>query len=92
MTSPAASRYSCGDCGREMSSQECGTETVNIKGVVYKRLAYPPNYDWMPAAEFPDNCRDCGTPKGGLHHQFCCMEECPVGDGQWLSCAHGPHA
>jgi hypothetical protein len=75
-----------------MNGQECANKTVTIKGVEHARLAYPPDYDWMPAAEFQDECRDCGVRKGGVHHQSCCMEECPLGDGQFLSCEHGPHA
>lgn len=64
-----------------------------MNGSVYGREAYPPtDLDWLDPDEMPYNCRDCGTPKGGIHHQSCCMEHCPLGDGQLLSCAHGPHA
>jgi hypothetical protein len=76
-----------------MNGQECRYNFIYLNnGQRVERLTYPPNYDWMPADEFPENCRDCGVAKGGFHHEFCCMEDCPLGDGQLLSCAHGPHA
>lgn len=74
-----------------MNGQECATKTINVDGVAYPRVPYPPT-ELGPSAGFPGNCRDCNTPKGGLHHRFCCLDMCPVGDGQFLGCAHGPHA
>lgn len=75
-----------------MDGQECRITTREIDGNTRDRTPYPPDYDWMPAAEFPDNCQDCGVRKGGIHHEYCSLEECPIGDGQFLSCEHGPHA
>jgi hypothetical protein len=43
--------------------------------------------------DLPDFCHDCGAGKGGCHHVFCDMEECPACHGQLLGCgcrlAHG---
>jgi hypothetical protein len=32
------------------------------------------------------NCRDCGTPPGGVHHPGCCVERCPDCLSQALGC------
>ena len=31
-------------------------------------------------------CHDCGVEIGGLHHQFCDVEQCPKCGGQLLGC------
>ncbi len=74
-----------------MDGRGCRYEYIDAppNGVRYDRKPYPPNFDRMAADEFPENCRDCGVAKGGVHHENCCMEECPVCDGQLLSCGHG---
>jgi hypothetical protein len=32
------------------------------------------------------DCRDCGTPPGGVHRPGCCVERCPACLGQALGC------
>lgn len=34
----------------------------------------------------PDPCRDCNVADGGVHHQGCCLEECPACGDQLLGC------
>jgi hypothetical protein len=72
-----------------MGGQECGIKTIEADGKVYARLPYPPTDD--PGDYYQPNCRDCGTPKGGVHHAFCCLDFCPVdpSHGQTLTCGHG---
>jgi len=73
-----------------MNGQECRIKTVNLGGIEYARLTYPPILEWMAYDEFLDYCRDCGTPKGGIHHPDCCLEDCPLPDhGQRLMCRCG---
>lgn len=73
-----------------MNGQECRIRTIDVGGEPVYRLTYPPNLDWMTVDEFPETCHDCGVRKGGVHHKFCDMEECPAGCGQLLMCEHGP--
>ncbi len=75
-----------------MDGRGCRMEWIFLDGASRDRIPYPPNYDWMKADEFPEACRDCAVTKGSVHHENCCLEECPVCGGQLLSCAHGPHA
>ena len=45
------------------------------------RMPYNPEYGG------PDKtCRDCGAPRGGLHHPGCDTEICPMCGGQAISC------
>ena len=43
------------------------------------------NWEGWPEA-WPQNCHDCGTPQGGLHHPGCAVERCPRCGGQSISC------
>lgn len=63
----------CTVCHQEMTSQVACTEPVyTIRGRSIQRLPYPDgDLSW------PENCGDCGTPLGGLHHPGCDMERCP---------------
>lgn len=31
-------------------------------------------------------CDTCRTPRGGVHHPWCCLQQCPACRGQLLSC------
>jgi hypothetical protein len=35
---------------------------------------------------WPERCRDCAVTDGGIHHDGCCLEECPACGGQRLGC------
>jgi hypothetical protein len=31
-------------------------------------------------------CDTCRTPRGGVHHPWCCLQQCPACRGQLLGC------
>lgn len=73
----------CGWCDREMNGVSCAGPTVEIlrpspdatgaKPGTYQRVPYDPDY-----GDETQRCRDCGTPRHGLHHPGCDMEQCPT--------------
>jgi hypothetical protein len=72
----------CPRCNREMTP---GTTCIDTA----------PRVPWNPAAlnesmgldlDPHRNCRDCNCPPGGLHHAYCCLEECPDCGDQALQC------
>jgi hypothetical protein len=40
--------------------------------------------------DHPSPCRDCNVLDGGVHHDGCCVEECPACGGQRLACPCNP--
>lgn len=64
----------CTDCGQEMTELvSCTRGSYEIRGRSVRRLRFPSGDE----PEAPENCGDCGTPVGGLHHPGCDMERCP---------------
>lgn len=54
---------------------------VTFCGVPYRRVAYGVDYpNGLPT------CRDCGVAHGQLHVPTCCVERCPVCNGQAMCC------
>lgn len=67
----------CEICGR---SRHAGASCVKTVFLLRCRVYFRrPNDD-------QENCCDCGTPKGGLHHMGCRMERCPKCGQRLLSC------
>ncbi len=76
----------CSQCGGEMTDGiSCLTDPLIIG-----RRAYAPvrwGQELRPRHRYePEECRDCGTPLGGVHHPGCCIERCPACHGQAISC------
>lgn len=62
----------CNVCGQEMTDGvSCVRPTWVVNGVERDRVRYDPEPDFL------DNCHDCRTPRGGLHHPGCDDERCP---------------
>ncbi len=74
----------CDHCDQEMTVSVACTwkPTVEVEGVPRERISYPPDGD----TSYPVECRDCGTPQGGLHHPGCHAERCPGCGGQAIGC------
>ena len=63
----------------------CLTDPVVIEGRAY--VPIPWGQELRPRHRYePEDCRDCGTPLGGMHHPGCCMERCPACRGQAIAC------
>jgi hypothetical protein len=76
----------CSHCGGEMAEGiSCLTDPVVIGGRSYAPI--PWGQELRPRHRYePEECRDCGTPMGGVHHPGCCMERCPACHGQAIGC------
>lgn len=73
----------CEYCDQDMMRNvACTLVTYNDfpDGVERARTPY---YD---DPEYPEHCRDCGTPRGQLHHPGCDVERCPRCKWQAISC------
>lgn len=75
----------CGQCRREMSGTRCAVAIRVIDGRTLVRLPYHKHFP-----EMADNCNDCNTPVGSVHHRWCDQDRCPVPDcnSQAAFCAH----
>lgn len=81
----------CGVCSLEMQALvSCSEPTWEIDGVDHERVRYGTEPSFHPGP-WPPNCRDCGTPLGGLHHPGCSVERCPacVGSAAHLAATKG---
>lgn len=68
----------CGWCGEDMlTAKSCQLNEMIINGVTYKPVKY---------GDESGDCHDCGVEKGGYHHPGCDIEQCPVCNGQLISC------
>ena len=67
----------CSHCGGEMTDGiSCLTDPVVIDGKSYAPIRW--GQELRPRHRYePEECRDCATPLGGVHHPGCCMERCP---------------
>ena len=76
----------CSHCGGEMTDGiSCLTDPVVIDGKPYAPVRW--GQELRPRHRYePEECRDCGTPLGGVHHPGCCMERCPACHGQAIGC------
>ncbi len=76
----------CSQCGGEMTEGiSCLTDPVVIDGRAYSPI--PWGQELRPRHRYePEDCRDCGTPLGGVHHPGCCLERCPACHGQAIGC------
>ncbi len=76
----------CSHCGGEMTEGiSCLTDPVIIGGKAFARIRW--GQELRPRHRYePEECRDCGTPLGGVHHLGCCMERCPACHGQAIEC------
>ena len=79
----------CEWCGREMlQAHSCAVDSYIYAEGDVPRIPYgqEPGYAGL---ELPERCHDCGVKKGGYHHKYCDMEECPTCHGQAISCGCG---
>jgi hypothetical protein len=63
----------------------CLTDPVLIAGRAYAPVRF--GQELRPRHRYePEECWDCSTPVGGVHHPGCCVERCPACHGQAISC------
>jgi len=76
----------CRQCGGEMiDGISCLSDPIFIAGKAYAPVRF--GQERGPRLRFePEECRDCKTPLGGVHHPGCCVERCPACLGQALGC------
>jgi len=78
----------CTFCGNEMiDGVGCREGPLRIEGADYEPIRWGDEKGYS----FHDRtarCGDCGTPRGGVHHHGCDLEQCPVCHGQaiWCGC------
>lgn len=76
----------CPYCDQEMTNKVGCTQLTYADfpdKLVRQRIPFYGDWD--------DTCHDCGTPAGRLHHPGCDAEQCPLCQGQAISCGcpHG---
>lgn len=78
----------CPFCEHEMlTGESCDHVTIIIAGQHYEPVRYGRERFWQEASiQPPAYCDDCGVAIGGIHHEGCDMEECPLCHGQLLFC------
>jgi len=74
----------CKICGGEMKDGiSCLSDPIVIGGIAYDPIRWGEERTrFIP----PEECCDCKTPLGGVHHPGCCVERCPACFGQALGC------
>ncbi len=63
----------------------CGDVSLNIGGVEYQPIRWGEERGYR-IGEPAYRCGDCGTPRGGVHHHGCDLEQCPACLSQALMC------
>ena len=82
----------CKSCNKEMSSGESCSHKFLVKedGSRYARVPFlSEEEDFFDDDNLPENCPDCGVKKGGIHHDSCDVERCPICNDQLISCDCG---
>ncbi len=76
----------CTFCDHEMKDAvTCREDPLKIGGALYDPIRWGEesrSWYFQPTAR----CGDCNTPRGGVHHHGCDLEQCPRCDGQALMC------
>jgi hypothetical protein len=76
----------CSQCNGEMTEHiSCLSDLINIGGEDFEPIRWGKERDSRKRV-IDFDCRDCGTPPGGVHHPGCCVERCPACRGQALGC------
>jgi hypothetical protein len=77
-------KFRC-QCGLEWGkSDSCAaTGLMTINGKKYSPIPFHAE-TWTN--ERPDQCPGCGVKPGGIHHQMCSIEQCPVCGNRMLYC------
>lgn len=68
----------CAHCCQDTSVGEgCTSDVITYPdGTIEEAIPYGEEGS-SPLSEPPEHCRACGAPRGGYHHPFCPVEECP---------------
>lgn len=80
----------CNCCGREMTRQpvSCAPMPLTMNGRQYELIPWGSETGsraaFYRAVDGP--CDSCNTPRGGVHHPGCCIEQCPVCRDQMFGC------
>ena len=73
-------------CGKEMfDGTSCSESSLIVAGVAYTPIRWGDEKGYR-IAEPTSRCGDCGTPRGGVHHHGCDLEQCPVCLSQAMMC------
>jgi len=81
----------CTFCGREMlHGASCSDELLQIGEAELEPIRWGDERGYR-FRYVTDRCGDCGTPKGGVHHHGCDLEQCPACLSQALSCGCMDH-
>jgi len=76
----------CTFCGHEMGNGAgCSDEPLRIRGADYEPIRWGEERGYR-FQDRTDRCGDCGTPRGGVHHHGCDLEQCPACLSQALGC------
>jgi hypothetical protein len=79
----------CEHCGGEMKDGiSCKDDPIIVDGTPYEPVRWGAVERPYKRRPLPENCTDCATPIGGVHHPGCCAERCPVCLGQAFGCWH----
>lgn len=74
-----------------MKCDGCQQEMLNHVACTFQAYSDTPDIPRVPyPAEETQDCHDCLTPPGGLHHPGCDMERCPRCKEQMLTCQCPP--
>lgn len=79
----------CPRCKQDMSEVvACVPHALTVSGEHYTPVPFGEERRYRRYGPWPrgEECHDCGTSVGGLHHLSCDVEECPRCRGQLISC------
>jgi hypothetical protein len=80
----------CDYCGNDMAKVpvSCVPNPLQVNGRPFELIRW--GAETGSRAAFPRDivgpCDSCNTPRGGVHHPGCCIEQCPACRGQLFGC------
>src|SRR5262249_13409803 len=62
----------------------CRETTLNLGKHHRLRIRFG---EWRPLRAADEQCPECGTRRGGIHHVGCVLEQCPRCEGRLAACS-----
>lgn len=80
----------CDYCKNDMAKQpvSCAPIPLEVNGRPYELIRWGTETGSRAAfhRDIDGPCDSCNTPRGGVHHPGCCIEQCPACRGQLFGC------
>jgi hypothetical protein len=80
----------CSQCGNDMAGKavSCTAIPLIVNGRPHELIRWGTETGSRAAfhRSIDGPCDSCNTPRGGVHHPGCCIEQCPACGGQLFGC------